>query len=294
MSGAAPSQPDQISIRRAVAADVAACAPICFEAFRQIAERHNFPLEIPVPEIPAAMLSMMFSHPGFFCVVAEQNGTILGSNCLDERSVIAGVGPITVSPSEQNRSIGRRLMRAVMDRASERGCPGVRLVQAGYNTRSLSLYAKLGFAVREPLACMLGPAIRQSISGFHVRRADIADVEACSALARRVHGHNREGELRDAIAQGSAVLVESRGRITGYASSVAFFGHAVAETNDDLEAILAAAPEIPRPDILVPTRNASLVRWCLEHGLRVITPMNLMAFGLYNEPAGAFLPSITF
>jgi hypothetical protein len=43
--------------------------------------------------------SMMFSHPGFYCVVAESEGRIVGSNCLDERSAIAGVGPITVEPS---------------------------------------------------------------------------------------------------------------------------------------------------------------------------------------------------
>ena len=38
---------------------------------------------------------MMFSHPGFYGVVAESDGRIIGSNCLDERSPIAGVRPIT-------------------------------------------------------------------------------------------------------------------------------------------------------------------------------------------------------
>lgn len=46
--------------------------------------------------------------------------------------------------------------------------------------------------------------------------------------------------------------------------------------------------------ILVPTRNAALFRWCLENGLRVVQPMTLMTIGLYNEPAGAYLPSILF
>jgi hypothetical protein len=44
----------------------------------------------------------------------------------------------------------------------------------------------------------------------------------------------------------------------------------------------------------VPTRNESLFRWCLESGLRITQPMNLMSTGLYNEPAGAFLSSISF
>ena len=37
-----------------------------------------------------------------------------------------------------------------------------------------------------------------------------------------------------------------------------------------------------------------MVRWCLEHGLRVTQPLTLMSRGLYNEPAGAFLPSILY
>jgi hypothetical protein len=32
----------------------------------------------------------------------------------------------------------------------------------------------------------------------------------------------------------------------------------------------------------------------LEHGLRVVEPMTLMSFGLYNEPAGAFLASVLY
>lgn len=30
------------------------------------------------------------------------------------------------------------------------------------------------------------------------------------------------------------------------------------------------------------------------NGLRVVQPMNLMTLGLYNEPAGAYLPSVLF
>jgi len=48
------------------------------------------------------------------------------------------------------------------------------------------------------------------------------------------------------------------------------------------------------PGFLLPTRNAAMFRWCLENGLRVVEPMTLMASGLYNQPAGVFLPSILF
>jgi len=89
-------------------------------------------------------------------------------------------------------------------------------------------------------------------------------------------------------------VVEHDGRITGYASLVGFFGHAVGESNEDLKALIGAAPAFPGPGFLLPTRNSDLLRWCLEKGLRVVQPMTLMSTGLYNEPAGVFLPSVVF
>jgi GNAT superfamily N-acetyltransferase len=285
---------ESVIVRRARAADAEACGRICFEAFGSIANRHNFPQDFPAPEVPVRVLSTMFSHPGFFCVVAELDGKAIGSNCLDERTPIAGVGPITIDPAVQNRAAGRQLMQAVMARASERKFAGTRLVQAAYHSRSLSLYAKLGFVVREPLACMQGPALQKTLPGYRVRPAQAGDLAACNDLCTRIHGHDRGGELSDAIQQGTAVVAESEGHVSAYASSLGFFGHAVGESNEDLQALIAAAREIQGPGILVPTRNAGLFRWCLENGLRVVQPMTLMTMGLYNEPAGAFLPSILF
>jgi len=286
--------PSPVGIRRAAPADAQVCGTICYEAFSAISANHNFPTDIPSPEHAAGFLTRLFGHPRAFCVVAEQDGHLVGSNCMDERAAIAGIGPITIDPTTQNRSVGRRLMKAGLNRADEQEFAGVRLVQAGYHMRSLSLYAKLGFVVREPLACMFGSSVRQETPGYRVRSAQAPDLAACNSIAFRVHGHDRGGELSDAIRSGSALAVESRGRITGYATSVSFFGHSVAETNEDMQALIAGAPEIPPPGILVPMRNAPLFRWCLDRGMRTIEPMNLMTIGLYNEPAGAYLPSVMF
>jgi hypothetical protein len=226
--------------------------------------------------------------------VAESDGRLAGSNCLDERGVIAGLGPITVNPNVQNRGAGRKLMEAVLDRARERNFAGVRLVQAAFHNRSLSLYTTLGFDVREPLAVMQGPAIKKTFDGTKVRVARPSDLDACNLVALRVHGHHRGGELADAIRQGTAILVERDGRITGYASSLAFFGHTVAESNADLQAMIAAVDSFAGSGILVPSRNSELFRWCLANGLRVVQPMTLMSLGLYNEPNGAFLPSVLY
>jgi len=281
-------------IRIATPEDAEICGQICYDSFYKISTDHNFPPDVPSPSVGADILRGAFSHPGFYCIVAEQDGRIVGSNCLDERDSVAGIGPITVDPAVQNSRIGRQLMEAVLQRARSRNFAGVRLVQAAFHNRSLSLYAKLDFVAREPLSVMQGPAIGKRVDGSTVRAAETSDLEECNRVCRTVHGHARSGQLKDAINHGTAIVVERGGKITGYATALAFFGHAVAETNQDLQALISSATSFAGPGILVPTRNAELFRWCLECGLRVVQPMTLMTIGLYNEPAGAYLPSVLY
>ena len=280
--------------RAATPDDATAAGRIAYEAFYRISTEHNFPPDFPSPDVAIAVMSMLIGHPGLFVVIAERDGTIVGSNALDERSAIAGVGPITVDPDGQNAGVGRQLMLQVLERARTQGFPGVRLVQAAFHNRSLSLYTKLGFDPREPLSCMQGSALNLRLPGYTVRRATDDDIAACNEVCRQVHGHTREGELRDAIVQGAANVVEHDGRISGYATGVAFFSHAVGVSNSEIKALIGAAPGFMGPGFLLPTRNAELLRWCLDHGLRIVQPMTLMSVGLYNEPQGAFLPSIAF
>ncbi|HLZ13886.1 MAG TPA: GNAT family N-acetyltransferase [Candidatus Acidoferrum sp.] len=286
--------PEGITIRPARAEDAEECGRICHAAFTQLNVKHGFPPDFPNADVATQLLSMLFKHPGFYCVVAEAGGRLIGSNCLDERTPIAGVGPITVDPETQNKSVGRSLMQAVLKRAEEKKFPGVRLLQAAFHNRSLSLYTKLGFDAREPISVMQGPPINRPMEGYRVRAVARKDLEECNRLCRAVHGHDRGGELLDAIHDGSAVAAERGGRITAYATGLGFFLHAVAETNEDLQALIATAKEFQGPGILVPTRNAELFRWCLQNCLHVVEPMTLMTMGLYNEPRGAYLPSVTF
>ncbi len=206
---------------------------------------------------------------------------------------MAASGPITIDPTVQNLGAGRKLMQAVMDRAEGRAT-GLRLVQAAFHNRSFSLYSLLGFAVREPLACMQGSMRIQSMPGYQVRAARPADGEACHALSMRVHGFDRALELEQAIPRGTARVVEREGRVTGYTTHLAFFGHTTAETNADLQALIGSTESFAGPGILVPSRNYELLRWCLANGLRVVQPMTLMSTGFYKEPAGAWLPSVVF
>jgi predicted N-acetyltransferase YhbS len=240
-----------LKLRSGSPEDAPALGLIDFEAFKSISSQHNFPWDFPSAEIATAVVGEMLANPGFYSTVAELDGRVVGSNFLDERNPISGVGPISVDPALQNQTIGRQLMLAVMDRSAQRGFVGCRLVQSAYHNRSLCLYTKLGFDKREPLSKMYGEAPKLKFAGYDVRPAMAADVEACDGLCRLVHGHHRSGELRDAIKQGRARVVEHLGRITGYATDISMFAHAVGATNQDIEALIAGVPEIGAGGFLV-------------------------------------------
>ena len=202
------ARPINLTLRPGRPEDALTCGRICYEAFLSIADRHGYPGDLPSAEVATGLLSGLLDHPGFYSVVAELEGRIVGSNFLDERSVIAGVGPITVDPGVQDRRIGRQLMQAVLDRAAARQFAGVRLLQSAYHTRSFALYAGLGFQVRREIACMQGSPLGVTIPGRAVRPATETDLDNMNRICRSVHGHDRGGEALDAIRGGTAMVVE--------------------------------------------------------------------------------------
>ena len=288
------TQATGLLLRAGRSEDAETCGSICYEAFKTIADQHNFPPDHPSPEVTGGLLTSLLSRGDIYSVVAEVDGRVVGSGFLWENGTIAGVGPITIDPDTQNVAVGRRLMDDILRRALERDIAGVRLVQTAYHNRSLALYAKLGFDTREPLSNLQGEAIDREIPGYAVRSASEEDVDACNKLCLKVHGHDRGPEVLEAVRQGSATVVEHDGRVSGYTTMVGFFGHTVGESNEDLKALICAAPNFPGPGFLLPTRNSEVLRWCLEQGLRIVQPMTLMSLGLYNEPRGAFMPSILY
>ena len=273
-------------------ADAGAVARIVHAAFAGIHDHHRFPRDFPSPQAAAGLVGAFAAHPAIWGVVAEREGRVVGSNFLDERGSVRGVGPITVDPGAQERGVGRRLMEAVMERSA--GADGVRLLQDAFNTRSMALYASLGFEITDPVALMAGRPRGAVPAGHAVRPLAADDLPAAAALSLRVHGYERTAELADALARGGATAVERDGRIVGYATSLAHFGsaHAVADTTDAMTALILAAGG--PASLLLPTRQHELFRRALSAGLRVVKPMNYMVTGQHREPAGAWIPSVLY
>jgi GNAT superfamily N-acetyltransferase len=241
------------------------------------------------------MLGVWIRHPAVWGVVAEVDGRIVGSNFLDERDPVRGVGPITVSPDGQNAGVGRKLMAAVLERGE--GARGIRLVQDGFHMRSLSLYSSLGFDVTASCVVMNGIPRGGPPTGVEVRPLTEDDLEQCEVLCKKVHGFGRTGALRDSIEASAPFGVLRGGRIVAYATTLTFWpmAHGVAEREEDMQALLlGAAAAVDEPlALLVPLRSG-LLRWCLEQGLRGVKPMNVMARGEYQEPQGSWFPSVLY
>jgi predicted N-acetyltransferase YhbS len=273
--------------------DAVACGQIGFEAHGAVAAAHNVPSEQPSVEYAVGMIRQLLAQPISQGFVAERDGQILGSVFLHNFGSVAVIGPLTVHPQAEG-GIGRRLMDEALAAAQSGGLERVRLVQSPAHLRSLALYAKMGFDVQEPLVLMSGDLPAGSPRPGRTRPATWADIASCGALCRRVHGLEREGELRSAIEQGVATVAERDGRFVGYTTGLGMLGHAVAETTDDLKVLIAGAPVILGPGFFVPTRNTDLLRWLLGAGMRATWPATLMTLGPYQPPAGAFLPSLAF
>ena len=285
-----------ITLREVEPRDIQDCARICFEAFGTFHDHHRFERDFPTLEAAIALMEGWVPHPSVWGVVAEIDGRVVGSNFLDERDPIRGVGPITVDPEGQNSGVGRRLMEAVIERGE--AAPGIRLLQDGFHMRSLSLYTSLGFDVKDPAVVMTGKPRSGPVAGVEVRPLEEGDLDECEALCIRVHGFARTGALRDALASPFTPFVALRdGSVVAYASIVNFWpmAHGVAAGDADLQALmLGAAAQVEEPLAFLAPIRWELFRWARAEGLRLVKPMNLMARGTYQEPEGAWFPSVIY
>lgn len=278
----APAQPAQID----------ELGRIVYEAFKDISSAHGFPPDFPSVHVARQAVGMMVSRPDFYGVAASLDGQIAGSNFLSLSDPVAGVGPITVDCAFQGRGIGRLLMSDVIRYANEHGIAMVRLVQDAYNTRSISLYAELGFDTRHALALMQAspatdPSVRDAVNG---------DLDALEALCTRIYKVTRRGEVAAAIQHGFPVLARVRdGRIRAYLIP-GVFGHGVGESEEDMLALAqeAAHRATQPPLVFAPLDEADLFRKFLAAGFRTVKMMNLMTVGPYEAPARVWMPSILY
>ena len=279
-----PAQPD----------DVEDCGRIIHLAFSAIAERHGFPSDFPTKDDGVALARQRIGNPVFYAIVSETDGRVSGSCFMTERDPIRGIGTVSVDPGVQDGGNGRMLMEATVERG--RDAAGMRLTQDAFNSASMSLYASVGFDIVEPLALIAGTLRGRPEPGIEVRQLTAAEVPACEALCVQVHGFPRSSEVMAAVDAQTGHVAIRGGRVAAYTTAAIKRGHGVAESDDDMRALLlGVSAQAPSGiSLLLPTRQADLFRWCLREGLRVVKPLTLMARGAYQVPRGSFYPSTQY
>lgn len=268
---------------------------ICFEAFKDLQDRHHMAPDFPNIAIARQLIGMLVQREDFYSVAALVDGEIAGSNFLSLADPVAGVGPITVDLAFQGQGIGRALMMDVIEYAHRKGSESVRLLQEAYNMRSLSLYASLGFDVKEAVAVMQAKPAEKA--NEHIRPVTEADLPIIEQLSTRIYKTSRRNEVAAAIHfHFSPLLSERQGHITGYIIP-GFFGHAVTETEEDMLALISEGARRNYPEVtlfLNPLSEASLYRKALKASCRALKVMTLMTLGPYEAPDNVWLPSVLY
>lgn len=269
---------------------------ICYEAFKDISDRHGFPSDFTSAAFARRVIGSLVRREDVYGVAALMNGEPVGSTFMSVTDDVGGIGPVSVEVPAQGQGVGRALMQDVLEYARRNNVERVRLLQDGFNMVSLSLYASLGFDVVQATALMQpAPASQPDDTVRPVTEADLPAVEELSRRIYRVsRRHEVEGAMRATLSP--PLLRERQGHVTGY-FVLGIAGHGVAESEDDALALIGQAARTMPPEyarFFCPLSLGGLYRKAMQAGHRTIKVMNLMALGPYEPPDGVWMPSVLY
>lgn len=174
----------------------------------------------------ADLVGTRFRSAGTAAIVADLDGTVVGSSFATRWGSIGVLGPLTVHPDHWRRFVGTHLLSATMDAFASWSTEQVGLFTFGDSPGHVGFYQRFGFWPRFLTAVMRAPVAPRATSRGRVlselmpaeRRAAIA---AARSLTDAVHpGLDLTSEI-DAIARhslGDTVLIDDDGRLSGIAA----------------------------------------------------------------------------
>jgi GNAT superfamily N-acetyltransferase len=133
-------------VRRAVEADIPKLLPL----MRELAEFEKYISEFAVTEETLRDQGFRRSPPDFHCLVAEENGTLIGMLVYYFVPFTYRAKPnliikeLYVVDKHRSQGVGELLMKAVAKEAVQAGCGMIKWWVAKWNTRSIEFYKRLG------------------------------------------------------------------------------------------------------------------------------------------------------
>lgn len=300
-----------LELRVSVAEDEHALALILCRSFSHFNISVGIPARVDYGSVEKAQKSL---HARFHCssnygitAFDKTSGRPVGAAFLNfPGESLQAIGPVFVDPDCSNKGVGKALTAALMERAKATNATSISLVQTAANTKSFSLYAKLGF---DPVDCVshfegsmdenlhTGTAV---IPGLRVRLMEESDVYACSELYKSVLGHARELDIREMLLQnpGNTWVAVKDGILLAYTTGFSLFGHSMAVSEEAFRTLFQVVSSemggCPMNILILGRKYPSLIEWALKGGLRLVRHCWIMFNGKYQEPKRGFLwcPSI--
>jgi GNAT superfamily N-acetyltransferase len=135
-----------MQIRRAVEADVPNLLPL----MRELAQFEKYADAFAITEEMLREQGFRRSPPDFHCLVAEENGVLIGLlvyyfvpfTYRAKPNVI--IKELYVADEHRSKGVGKLLMKAIATEAEQAGCGLIKWYVAKWNQRGIEFYERLG------------------------------------------------------------------------------------------------------------------------------------------------------
>jgi GNAT superfamily N-acetyltransferase len=158
------------------------------------------------------------------CIVADEEGKIVGSAFCHTWGKVGWVGPLEVLPDRQDRGIGKMLLRACQDHLERRGCQVIGLETMTHLPKHLHFYMSSGYRPG-PLTLIMEKVLRQQLAEPLVPEEtspesldrDLREVSDLSARVNPFLDYSIEAEAIVRKRLGLVYLLRKEGRLSGAA-----------------------------------------------------------------------------
>lgn len=242
------------------------------------------------------------------CILAQckATGRIAGSCFYHPRETHLSLGIMNVHPNYFGQGAANRILNKIIEIADDQNKP-LRLVSSALNLDSFSLYSRAGFVPHTIYQDMI---LSAPIDGLHCQKLEFCrpgtlhDLDNIVSLEEELSGISRKKdyqyflENRDGIWR-SSILEDENGNLNGFLFSITdpasnMLGPGAVRCEEDAASLIAS--QLNRqpgwaPVVLIPSRNASLVRQMYHWGARNCELHFAQCRGGLSEQTGTIFPT---
>jgi hypothetical protein len=197
--------------------DISRVGEILYEGFSAVAAEHGYTSNINNVEEGRRLSWALFHHGPSERLVAESENRVIGSTCLNLRGDFAGLGPTVVDPYSKNKTIGRELIRAVLEKAEP--SQGSRTIVEAFNPAIFSLcYFALNYMpVADLLDVYLDGEVQQTWNlSSHVSQMTAKDIDEVYTYDNPRSKLDRRPDLKFYVNWGKVFVYHDQSRIRGF------------------------------------------------------------------------------